>query len=160
MAQKPVLRGEVGCACVAREVSVERGGTWRRAWSLGLIYSGVLATPPPPSPLSLRSSQLAEMWAQLVAQWIFARALGRRFRGCPAQSAFMFIGQHTALMFVTWLFLVTSLLSLALQHSPVCVCTRKRREVGARYSPAGSPKPCSGVNERNSARCGVGCEDP
>ena len=24
MAQKPVLRGEVGCACVAREVSVER----------------------------------------------------------------------------------------------------------------------------------------
>jgi len=32
MAQKPVLRGEVGCACVACEVSVERGGTgltWR-----------------------------------------------------------------------------------------------------------------------------------
>ena len=26
MAQKPVMRGEVGCACVAREVSVERGG--------------------------------------------------------------------------------------------------------------------------------------
>ena len=26
MAQKPVLRGEVGYACVAREVSVERGG--------------------------------------------------------------------------------------------------------------------------------------
>ena len=26
MAQEPVLRGEVGCACVAREVSVERGG--------------------------------------------------------------------------------------------------------------------------------------
>ena len=26
MAQKPVLRVEVGCACVAREVSVERGG--------------------------------------------------------------------------------------------------------------------------------------
>ena len=26
MAQKPVLRGEVGSACVAREVSVERGG--------------------------------------------------------------------------------------------------------------------------------------
>jgi len=25
MAQKPVLRGEAGCACVAREVSVERG---------------------------------------------------------------------------------------------------------------------------------------
>ena len=26
MAQKPVLRGEVGCACVAREISVERRG--------------------------------------------------------------------------------------------------------------------------------------
>ena len=30
MAQKPVLRGEVGCACVAREVSVERGGVGER----------------------------------------------------------------------------------------------------------------------------------
>ena len=30
MAQKPVLRGEVGCACVAREVSVERGGIGER----------------------------------------------------------------------------------------------------------------------------------
>jgi len=30
MAQKPVLRGEVGCACVAREVSVERGGMVER----------------------------------------------------------------------------------------------------------------------------------
>ena len=29
-AQKPVLRGEVGCACVAREVSVERGGMGER----------------------------------------------------------------------------------------------------------------------------------
>ena len=27
MAQKPVLRGEVECACVAREVSAERGGS-------------------------------------------------------------------------------------------------------------------------------------
>ena len=26
MAQKPVPRGEVGCACAAREVNVERGG--------------------------------------------------------------------------------------------------------------------------------------
>ena len=26
MAQKPVLRGKVGCACVARKVSAERGG--------------------------------------------------------------------------------------------------------------------------------------
>ena len=30
MAQKPVRRGEVGCACVAREVSVERGGVGER----------------------------------------------------------------------------------------------------------------------------------
>ena len=40
MAQKPVLRGEVGCACVAREVSAEKGGIGERydqqrttAWS-------------------------------------------------------------------------------------------------------------------------------
>ena len=31
MAQKPVLRGEVRCACVAREVSVERGGMGKHA---------------------------------------------------------------------------------------------------------------------------------
>jgi len=31
MAQKPVLWGEVGCACDAREVSVERGGMGERA---------------------------------------------------------------------------------------------------------------------------------
>jgi len=30
MPQKPVLWGEVGCACVAREVSVERGGMGKR----------------------------------------------------------------------------------------------------------------------------------
>ena len=30
MTQKPVLRGEVGCACVAREVSVERGDMGER----------------------------------------------------------------------------------------------------------------------------------
>ena len=30
MAQKPVLRGEVGCACVEREVSVERRGMGER----------------------------------------------------------------------------------------------------------------------------------
>ena len=30
MAQKQVLWGEVGCACVAREVSVERGGMGER----------------------------------------------------------------------------------------------------------------------------------
>ena len=33
MAQKPVLRGEVGCACVACEVSVERGGMGERRQS-------------------------------------------------------------------------------------------------------------------------------
>jgi len=39
MAQKPVLRGEVGCACVAREVSVERGGMGERgcARRLGIL---------------------------------------------------------------------------------------------------------------------------
>jgi len=36
MAQKPVLRGEVGCACVAREVSVERGGMGER--DLSVVY--------------------------------------------------------------------------------------------------------------------------
>jgi len=30
MTQKPVLRGDVGCACVAREVSVERGDMGER----------------------------------------------------------------------------------------------------------------------------------
>ena len=35
MAQKPVLRGEVGCACVAREVSVERGGMGERGCASG-----------------------------------------------------------------------------------------------------------------------------
>ena len=42
MAQKPVLRGEVGCACVAREVSVERGGmggVTKRAQLLGYPHS-------------------------------------------------------------------------------------------------------------------------
>ena len=38
MAQKPVLRGEVGCACVARGVSVERGGMGAHAQSLYCIY--------------------------------------------------------------------------------------------------------------------------
>ena len=32
MAQKPVLPGEVGCACGAREVSVERGGMGERRY--------------------------------------------------------------------------------------------------------------------------------
>ena len=34
MAQKPVLRGEVGCACVAREVSVETGGMGERGCAI------------------------------------------------------------------------------------------------------------------------------
>ena len=38
MAQKPVLRGEAGCACVARKVSVERGGMGER----GCEMCGVL----------------------------------------------------------------------------------------------------------------------
>ena len=39
MAQKPMLRGEVGCACVAREVRVERRGLGERVLSLGLRLS-------------------------------------------------------------------------------------------------------------------------
>jgi len=38
MAQKPVLRGEVGCACVAREVSVERGGMGERGCASGVKW--------------------------------------------------------------------------------------------------------------------------
>ena len=44
MAQKPVLRGEVGCACVAREVSFERGGMGERGCARRL-YSGGRAIP-------------------------------------------------------------------------------------------------------------------
>jgi len=42
MAQKPVLRGEVGCACVAREVSVGvRGGSvWREEVGAGAGVQG------------------------------------------------------------------------------------------------------------------------
>ena len=43
MAQKPVLRGEVGCACVAREVGVERGAM------------GFTPTPTHPSALHIRA---------------------------------------------------------------------------------------------------------
>ena len=47
MAQKPVLRGEVGCACVAREVSVVRKGMGERGCarlvgSLPLVLSNLL----------------------------------------------------------------------------------------------------------------------
>ena len=43
MAQKPVLRGAVGCACVAREVSVERGNpafmyNYIQLWGVGMSY--------------------------------------------------------------------------------------------------------------------------
>ena len=40
MAQKPVLRGEVGCACVAREVSVEREGMGERGCVQGAWVGG------------------------------------------------------------------------------------------------------------------------
>jgi len=36
MAQKPVLRGEVGCVCAAREVGVERGGMGERGCAVGM----------------------------------------------------------------------------------------------------------------------------
>ena len=39
MAQKPVLRGEVGCACVAREVSAERE-VWAGAGVQGAWVGG------------------------------------------------------------------------------------------------------------------------
>jgi len=38
MSQKPVLRGEVGCACVAREISVERGGMGERGCARRLVW--------------------------------------------------------------------------------------------------------------------------
>jgi len=41
MAQKPVLRGEVGCACVAREVSIERGGMGERGSCIGVERNAV-----------------------------------------------------------------------------------------------------------------------
>jgi len=44
MAQKPVLRGEVGCACVAREVSVE-GGAMGYALRVG-AKTDIYFTPP------------------------------------------------------------------------------------------------------------------
>ena len=37
MAQKPVLRVEVGCACVAREVSAERGSMGERGCARRLV---------------------------------------------------------------------------------------------------------------------------
>ena len=42
MAQKPVLRGEVGCACVAREVSVERGDMGERGCA-GFLHCAELS---------------------------------------------------------------------------------------------------------------------
>ena len=45
MAQKPVLRGEVGCACVAREVSVEREEVWASAGVQGAWVVGVGVKP-------------------------------------------------------------------------------------------------------------------
>ena len=45
MAQKPVLRGEVGCACVAREVSVERGGMGERGCAMPLHPAALASVP-------------------------------------------------------------------------------------------------------------------
>jgi len=49
MAQKPVLRGEVGCACVAREVSVERGGMDARSCLSRIIWPWCSTLAPTPT---------------------------------------------------------------------------------------------------------------
>ena len=63
MAQKPVLRGEVGCACIAREVSVEREGMGERGCARRLGANSKLGT-------EQNSSQLIfyhhETWAAAV----------------------------------------------------------------------------------------------
>ena len=65
MAQKPVLRGEVGCACVAREVSVERGGMCERPTSSsGLRVQGCQCTTLPPQLFLLRLGPCID-WALL-----------------------------------------------------------------------------------------------
>jgi len=56
MAQKPVLRGEVGCACVAHQVSVERGGGTRVLPSPSLRCLKSPARPPPHPPRRLGSA--------------------------------------------------------------------------------------------------------
>ena len=43
MAQKPVLRGEVGCALVAREVSVGSTSQWHLARAVGKRFRGCRA---------------------------------------------------------------------------------------------------------------------
>ena len=46
MAQKPVLRVEVGCACVAREVSVEGGGMGEATLIRPPSFSHIFLPPP------------------------------------------------------------------------------------------------------------------
>jgi len=62
MAQKPVLRGEVGCACVAREVSVERGGMGER---ILMAYSWQLMAG---SSISINSRGLAQKHEKILAK--------------------------------------------------------------------------------------------
>jgi len=60
MAQKPVLRGEVGCACVAREVSVDRGGmcSWHRRCGTRRGFAVFVSVRPPfPWPGDKRGAQ-------------------------------------------------------------------------------------------------------
>ena len=60
LAQKPVLRGEVGCACVAREVSVERG---QRTLKLGL--------PPKPG---------VDLWIKSIVNLMVSKGRKPRYR--------------------------------------------------------------------------------
>ena len=57
MSQKPVLRGEVGCACVAREVSVERGGMGERVGGMGWGGVGLGAGTAAPSSAEIRGAE-------------------------------------------------------------------------------------------------------
>ena len=67
MTQKPVLRVEVGCACVAREVSVERGGMPRR--------------PAPGPPLYLLSA-VAKLELELIQSHLAQKPVLRGEVGC------------------------------------------------------------------------------
>ena len=61
MAQKPVLRGEVGCACVAREVSVEREGMGERGCARrlgGWVGVGVKPSPWPKGDAGAKRAQI------------------------------------------------------------------------------------------------------
>ena len=72
MAQKPVLRGEAECACVAREVSVEKGGMGERgcASRLGRVcvcgVRGPLCCGAPPQGLSNAPHDPGMCWKQFM----------------------------------------------------------------------------------------------